>query len=142
IKWRVGRSEGGKPKAGTDFAGKQAGKSGSKGSDKKPAKGGRHASARKEPPAPPPQDLIDKMSVKTIAPGVVYKFYHGALNINLIDVNMAKAAVQVRPLLAGDNFCHLADVKNHARQCQALAAVNANYFKQDGTPLGTLIIDK
>jgi uncharacterized protein YigE (DUF2233 family) len=100
------------------------------------------AKAHKEPPAPPPQDLIGKLSTKTIAPGVEYKFFRGPLNINVIDVNMSKAAVQVRPALAGNSFNQLADVKNHARATRALAAVNANYFKKDGTPLGTLIIDK
>jgi hypothetical protein len=113
-------------------------------SNAKPAreKGGKKKSrAHKELPVPLPQDLSDKLNIKTIAPGVVYKSYHGPLSINLIDVSLSKAPVQVRPVLAGETFC-LADVKNHARQCQAIAAVNANYFKKDGTPLGTLIIDK
>ncbi len=98
--------------------------------------------AHKEPSAPPPQDLVGKLSTKTIAPGVEYKFFRGPLNINVIDVNMSRAAVQVRPALAGNSFNQLTDVKNHAKATKALAAVNANYFKKDGTPLGTLIIDK
>lgn len=96
----------------------------------------------KGPPPHPPQDLIGKLAVRTLAPGVVYKSYHGGLNINLIDVNMVEAAVQVRPVLAGQTFHNLTDVKCRASKGQALAAVNANYFKRDGTPLGTLIIDK
>jgi len=101
--------------------------------------------AAKSPPAPPvplPQNLVGSLSKKTLAPGVVYRFYHGGLNINVVEVDMVDAPVQVRPVLAGSSFNRLADVKNHARQVQALAAVNANYFKPNGTPLGTLIIDR
>lgn len=102
----------------------------------------RKAAAKKESvPAVAPQDLVGKLSSRTLAPGVVYKYYHGALNVNVIDVDMVTAPVQIRPVLAGSTFSHLADVKNHARQCRAIAAVNANYFKKDGTPLGTLVID-
>ncbi len=91
---------------------------------------------------PPPQDFIGKLVSKKIASGVIYKSYRGKLSINVIDVNLSRAPVCVRPVLAGDNFSHLADVKSDVKRFKAIAAVNANYFKQDGTPLGTLIIDK
>lgn len=98
--------------------------------------------AKRKLPVPLPQNLIASLASKTMAPGVVYKHYRGALNINVIDADMMAGSLRVRPVLAGSSFCQLADVKCHARQINAIAAVNANYFKKDGTPLGTLIIDK
>lgn len=93
------------------------------------------------PRAIPPQALADKMATRTIAPGVLHKYYRGALTINLLDVDMVNSDVKVRPMLAGNDFHHLKDVTDHARESRAIAAVNANYFKSNGTPLGTLIID-
>jgi uncharacterized protein YigE (DUF2233 family) len=91
---------------------------------------------------PLPQNLVGSLISKTIAPGVVHKYYRGALNINVIDVDMVSADVQVRPVLAGYSFPGLQDVKDQVENHSALAGINANYFKKDGTPLGTLIIDK
>ncbi len=102
----------------------------------------RDKAVRKEPPAPPPQDLAGKLSRKSVAPGVVYEYFHGPLNINVLDIKMSEASLKVRPVLAGQSFSRLADVKDQVRQCRAIAAVNANYFKKDGTPLGTLMIDR
>ncbi len=93
------------------------------------------------PRAIPPQTLADKMAARTIAPGVIHKYYRGALTINLLDVDMVNSDVKVRPMLAGNDFHQLKDVTDHARESRAIAAVNANYFKSNGTPLGTLIID-
>lgn len=98
----------------------------------------KHAAA---PHAIPPQALADRMATRTIAPGVVHKFYRGALTINVLDVDMVNSDVKVRPMLAGNDFHQLKDVTDHARESRAIAAVNANYFKSNGTPLGTLIID-
>lgn len=89
----------------------------------------------------PPQNLLDKMSSHTLAPGVVHKFVRSPLTINLVDVDMGRSSVKVRAVLAGDSFNRLKDVEDHARETRAIAAVNANYFKSDGTPLGTLKID-
>lgn len=105
---------------------------------------GRKAVVAKKPAAPhaiPPQSLADRMAVRTIAPGVKHKYYRGALTINLLDVDMVNSDVKVRPMLAGNDFHQLKDVTDHARESRAIAAVNANYFKSNGTPLGTLIID-
>jgi len=104
---------------------------------------GRKAVAKRPvaPRAIPPQTLADKMAARTIAPGVVHKYYRGALTINLLDVDMVNSDVKVRPMLAGNDFHQLKDVTDHARESRAIAAVNANYFKSNGTPLGTLIID-
>lgn len=88
-----------------------------------------------------PQDYIAHMSSATLAPGVVHKIMRGPLTINLIDVDLLRAPVKVRPVLAGNCFDRLKDVRLHAQESKALAAVNANYFKPGGTPLGTLIID-
>lgn len=93
------------------------------------------------PRAIPPQTLAAKMAARTIAPGVTHKYYRGALTINLLDVDMVNSDVKVRPMLAGNDFHQLKDVTDHARESRAIAAVNANYFKSNGTPLGTLIID-
>jgi len=104
---------------------------------------GRKVAAKRvsAPRAIPPQTLADKMASRTIAPGVTHKYYRGALTINLLDVDMVNSDVKVRPMLAGNDFHQLKDVTDHARESRAVAAVNANYFKSNGTPLGTLIID-
>lgn len=89
----------------------------------------------------PPQKYTDDMAGQVVAPGVVHKYYRGALNVHVLDIDLKSAPVKVRPILAGDTFHRLKDVTDHARESHALAAVNANYFKTNGTPLGTLIID-
>lgn len=92
-------------------------------------------------PPKPPQELADNLSIHTIAPGVVHKVHRGALFINVLDIDLAKADVQVKPVLASETFNRLDEVKDLARKAGAMAAVNANYFKHDGTPLGTLVVD-
>ncbi len=104
----------------------------------------KHPSRIKHKPAPPPkppQDLLNSLSVHTIAPGVVHKVHRGALFINVLDIDLSRADVQVKPVLAGETFNRLDEVKDLASKAGALAAVNANYFKRDGTPLGTLVVD-
>lgn len=98
--------------------------------------------AKPRVPVPLPQNLVGSLKSKTIVPGVVHKYYRGALSINVIDIDMVNADVQVRPVLAGYSFPGLKDVKDQVDDFSALAGINANYFKKDGTPLGTLIIDK
>lgn len=88
-----------------------------------------------------PQNFISALQSETLAPGVVHKSVRGPLSINVIDVDMEKAPVKVQPYMAGETFDRLKDVADHARESRALAAINANYFKKDGTPLGTLIVD-
>lgn len=101
------------------------------------------AMAKPAAPAKPlqPQAFSDQMSSEVLAPGVVHKFFRGPLSINLLDIDMLRAPVKVQPSLAGNSFDRLKDVADHAKQTKAIAAVNANYFKRNGTPLGTLIID-
>ena len=88
-----------------------------------------------------PQKFTDSMSSETLAPGVVHRFVRGPLSIHLIDIDMKVAPVKVQPTMAGDSFDRLEDVAAHARENNAIAAINANYFKSNGTPLGTLIIN-
>ncbi|MBY0359246.1 MAG: phosphodiester glycosidase family protein [Candidatus Obscuribacterales bacterium] len=89
----------------------------------------------------PPQEQVGNLSKQTLVPGVVYSCHRGSLNINVIDVDLNAADVEVRPVLAGETFNRLEEVKDQAKKVNAIAAVNANYFKHDGTPLGTLILD-
>lgn len=100
---------------------------------------------RKAPSAPPrpipPQTLTEKLNVLTISPGVVHKSYRGGLTLNVLDIDTLNPAIKVRPMMAGNDFRSLKDVTDHARESRAIAAVNANYFKKNGTPLGTLIVD-
>lgn len=88
-----------------------------------------------------PQEFAEKMAAHEIAPGVTHKYFRGPLTINLLDIDLMKAPVKVQPTLAGDSFNRLKDVADHAKECNAIAAINANYFKRNGVPLGTLIID-
>ncbi|CAN5343868.1 hypothetical protein BH11CYA1_BH11CYA1_21530 [soil metagenome] len=84
---------------------------------------------------------IAPSSVRAIGPGVLYKVYGGRTRVNLLDVNMSVSPVQVRPMTASSTFHSLKDVHDHVRDSGALAAINANYFKGNGTPLGTLMLD-
>jgi uncharacterized protein YigE (DUF2233 family) len=93
------------------------------------------------PPPPPPQALVDELAVRTLAPGVIHKVHRGAMFINVLDVDLANAPIMVKPVLAGESFNKLDEVRDQAQKVAAIAAVNGNYFKRDGTPLGTLIID-
>lgn len=102
---------------------------------KKKAPAARPAVARK------PQEYLEEMAERTLAPGVVHKVYRGGLYINMIDIDLAASDFEVRPVMAGEHFDRLDEVKDQAQKVQALAAVNANYFKRDGVPLGTLVID-
>ena len=88
-----------------------------------------------------PQNFISSLQSETLAPGVVHKSVRGPLSINVVDVDMERAPVKVQPYMAGESFDRLKDVADHAKESKALAAINANYFKKDGTPLGTLIVD-
>lgn len=92
-------------------------------------------------PPKPPQDVISALSQTTLAPGVVHKCHRGPLNINIVDVDLTNPNIEVKPILAGDTFNRLDEVRDQAQKVNAIAAVNANYFKKDGTPLGTLVID-
>lgn len=136
---RPGKS---RSKRSAAIGGKLAGRtqlSGKKAKQKSQSK----TSAAKVSSAPyvPPQDLVSLLKSRTIRPGVIHKSYNGSVRINVLDVDMVNAPVHLRPVLAGETFNRLADVKQHSRKVNAVAAVNANYFKKDGTPLGTLIID-
>lgn len=81
------------------------------------------------------------LTARALAPGLVHKRNHGRLLINVLDVDLAPANIQVVPVLAGDSFNKLDVVARQAQKVKALAAINANYFKHDGTPLGVLVMN-
>jgi uncharacterized protein YigE (DUF2233 family) len=89
----------------------------------------------------PPQLYLEKLNQLTIRPGVVHKFAKGGLNVNVVEVDMKTADVKIRPYMASETFDKLKNVEQHAKESGALVAVNANYFKNDGTPLGTIKVD-
>lgn len=103
----------------------------------------RQPKAAAKPPAAvrPAQQEVNNVSKLTLAPGVVLKRHRGALNINILDVDLKSSALDVKPVLASESFNRLDEVRDQAAKVKAIAAVNANYFKKDGTPLGTLIVD-
>lgn len=78
---------------------------------------------------------------RQLAPGVTYKVIKNKMRINLIDIDMSRSSVQMRPIVPSYNFGSLKDVRDHSRDSGAIAAINANYFKKDGVPLGTVMID-
>lgn len=110
-------------------------------------KAGRGKHARKvarvhvAPKAIPPQLYLEKLNQLTLRPGVVHKFCNGGLNVNVVEVDMTRSDIKVRPYLASQTFDSLKGVEQHAKESGALVAVNANYFKKDGTPLGTIKVD-
>lgn len=107
---------------------------------KKPATRKKAKLVRKTPP-PAPQTLVDSLATRTVAPGVVHKVYRSSMYINVLDVDLKNPNLQIKPVLAGESFDRLEEVKDQAQKVHAIAAVNGNYFKRDGTPLGTLIMD-
>ncbi len=88
-----------------------------------------------------PEGPMQPSSVKALAPGVTYKVFAGHPRINIVDIDMAKSPVKVRPVTAAYTFTQLKDVREHAHDSGAIAAINANYFKKGGVPLGTLMVD-
>jgi uncharacterized protein YigE (DUF2233 family) len=88
-----------------------------------------------------PEGPMSAPQVKDLAPGVTYKVYAGHPRINVVDVDMSKSPVKMRPVTAAYTFSQLKDVREHARDSGAIAAINANYFKREGVPLGTLMVD-
>jgi uncharacterized protein YigE (DUF2233 family) len=102
----------------------------------------RTAKARKAAGPPRlPQEDIGSLSQETLVPGLVHKCHRGPLNINILDVDLSNPDLEVKPVLAGESLNVLDEVRDQAHKVNALAAVNANYFKKDGTPLGTLVLD-
>jgi uncharacterized protein YigE (DUF2233 family) len=87
------------------------------------------------------EHLVSLLKSSTIAPGIIYKSYKGHISVNLLDIDTMRAPISIRPILAAESFGSLRDVADHAKASRAIAAVNANYFKKDGTPLGTLILN-
>ncbi|MBY0549388.1 MAG: phosphodiester glycosidase family protein [Candidatus Obscuribacterales bacterium] len=108
---------------------------------KKVSKNAAAAAKKAAKPLRPPQQELGNMAKLTLAPGVVLKRHRGALNINILDVDLKQADLEVKPVLASDTFNRLDEVRDQAAKVHAIAAINANYFKKDGTPLGTLIMD-
>jgi len=88
-----------------------------------------------------PEGPMPAPAVKGLAAGVTYKVYAGHPRINVVDVDMSKSPVKLRPVTAAYTFSQLKDVREHARDSGAIAAINANYFKKDCVPLGTLMVD-
>ncbi len=87
------------------------------------------------------EQLVGALKPTTIAPGIIYKSYRSSISVNLLDIDTMRASISIRPVLASESFGSLRDVSETAKASRAIAAVNANYFKKDGTPLGTLILD-
>jgi len=91
--------------------------------------------------APALESLSDSLSTATLKSGLVHKMYRGKLHVNVVEVDLKNKNLAVRPYLASDYFNKLKTTEEHAKESGALVAVNANYFKKDGTPLGTLLMD-
>jgi len=129
------------PKSLSSGAAQKRGMRASKGKSNHSKKVAHAAPKHVAPRALQPQNYIDKLNKLTLKPGVVYKNYKGGLNLNIVEVDMRRADVKVRPFLASETFDKLKNVEQHAKESGALVAVNANYFKKDGTPLGTIKVD-
>jgi hypothetical protein len=90
---------------------------------------------------------LKTLSSRVLYDGVNYKVLSGSLpsggrvRINLVDIDMSKSQAVIRPVSGSSSFARLKDVREHSRDSGAIAAINANYFKTNGVPLGTLIED-
>ncbi len=87
------------------------------------------------------QALVDHLQTKELMPGIVYKKGSGPLRLNILDIDTVQAPVLIKPIVAPPGTTRLQTVKDHTFSSHAIAAINANYFKNTGVPLGTLIID-
>ena len=58
-----------------------------------------------------------------------------------MDIDTTLAPVVIKPIVSPQGSSRLQTVKDHTCSSHAIAAINANYFKNTGVPLGTLIID-
>jgi exopolysaccharide biosynthesis protein len=92
-------------------------------------------------PAFIPEQIAAALKPNAVAPGLVHKSYKNRITVNLLDIDTMRAPIHIRPIMASESFGDLKDVSDAAKASRAVAAVNANYFKKDGTPLGTLIVD-
>jgi exopolysaccharide biosynthesis protein len=97
-----------------------------------------HAQAKKQKHA---TKACSVQSVRKLAAGLIYKTSSGKQLVNLLDIDMSTTHLQVVPVMADNCFDRLEQVRQQAQKVRALAAINANYFKRDGTPLGALIKD-
>ncbi len=85
---------------------------------------------------------------EAVAPGVIH--YHilqrssqGPLNINVLDINLQNPQITVKPVLAFHRLHGKEKVSQMVDQDNAIAGINAAYFKPDkGTVLGTVILNK
>lgn len=97
---------------------------------------------KKSAPRPiPPQAYLQNLNKLTLKPGLVFRYFRGPLAINVVEVDLKRNNLAVRPYLASHNFDKLKTVQEHAQESGALVTVNANYFKKDGTPLGAIKMD-
>lgn len=88
-------------------------------------------------------------AILTVQPGVKHikltrHSQAGNVRINVVEMNRKlNPNLEVVPVLASDTLAKKASIKTLASKGNAIAAVNATYFKpQTGVPLGTLMIDK
>ena len=86
-----------------------------------------------------PVNFIGKLTTTSQGNGITLMTYHGPLNINVLDLDLNK--VEIEPAITANSFGKLTTLPYIVKSHHALAACNANYFKTDGTPLGTLIIN-
>ena len=87
------------------------------------------------------QELVSNLETKQLMPGITYKRTVKSLRLNVLDIDTAQAPVIIKPIVSPQGATRLQTVKDHTSSSHALAAINANYFKNTGVPLGTLIID-
>lgn len=87
--------------------------------------------------------------ILTVKPGVKHikltrRSQAGNVKINVVEMNKKiNPNLEVAPVLASDTLSRKANIKTLAAKGNAIAAINATYFKpQTGVPLGTLMIDK
>lgn len=87
--------------------------------------------------------------IKTVAPGVKHILIRkytksGTMFINVVEINpQINSKLSIEPVLAGQGLSGTNKVKNMAIKNNALAGINASFFKQStGTPLGTLVINE
>ncbi len=65
----------------------------------------------------------------------------GPRNITLLELDLARDNLIIKPVLAAKGKRGLADLSNMVKKEEALAGVNGGYFGPDGNPLGFLMKD-
>ncbi len=90
---------------------------------------------------------ISDLTQETLAPGVIHhQFVHrvgrGDVSVHVLEIDQSRG-YSIKPALAlGGSIWGKSTLTEIVSRNRALAGLNANYFRKDGLPIGSLAIDR